>query len=107
MKRANFKGIICAGLLVAAPLVLVGQNPQEPIATVEGQQIYEQDLMSVAGAKLLDLRKQEYNVKREALDSLIRRKLVEAEAKKRGLTVDELLKQEVDSKIPEPSDAEA
>ena len=99
--------LICAGLFVAAPLVTFAQNPQEPIATIEGQPIYEQDLMSVAGPKLLDLRKQEYNAKREALDSIIRRKLFEAEAKKKGLTVDELLKQEVDSKIPEPSDAEA
>src|SRR5262249_61573086 len=43
----------------------------------------------------------------EALDSVIRKKLVQAEAKRKGLSVDELLKQEVDSKIPEPSDAEA
>jgi protein-disulfide isomerase len=103
----KFVFFICAGLFVAAPLVLLGQNSQQPIATVEGQPIYEQDLMSVAGPKLLDLRKQEYQLKRDALDYLIRRKLVDAEAKKKGLTVDELFKQEVDSKIPEPSDAEA
>jgi protein-disulfide isomerase len=105
MKKSSF--LICAGLVVAAALVSLAQNPQDPIATIEGQPIYEQDLMSVAGPRLLDLHKQEYNVKREALDSLIRRKVVEAEAKKKGLTVDELLKQEVDSKIPEPSEAEA
>jgi protein-disulfide isomerase len=98
---------ICAGLFITAPLGLLGQDSGEPISTIEGQPIYEQDLMSVAGPKLLDLRKQEYQVKRDALDSLIRRRLVEAEAKKKGWTVDELLKQEVDSKIPEPSDAEA
>jgi protein-disulfide isomerase len=106
MRKFGF--LIYAGLFFAAPLVSLGQTSQpEPIATIEGQPIYDQDLMSVAGPKLLDLRKQEYNVKRDALESLIRRKLVEAEAKKRGLTIDELLKQEVDSKITEPSDAEA
>lgn len=106
MRKFGF--LIYAGLFFAAPLVSLGQaSKPEPIATVEGQPIYDQDLMSVAGPKLLDLRKQEYNVKRDALESLIRRKLVEAEAKKRGLTIDDLLKQEVDSKIPEPSDAEA
>ena len=103
----KFSFLICAGLVIAAPLVSLAQNPQQPIATVEGQPIYEQDLMSVAGPRLLDLRKQEYQLKRDALDSLIRGKVVEAEAKEKGLTVDELLKQEVDSKIAEPSDDEA
>lgn len=103
----NFRFLTCVGLLLAAPLVLPGQNADEPIATIDGHAVYEQDLMSVAGPKLLELRKQEYQVKRDALDSLIRRKLVEAEAKKKGLTVDALLKEEVDSKILEPSDAEA
>jgi len=103
----KFSFLVCAGLIIAAPLVSLAQNPQQPIATVEGQPIYEQDLMSVAGPRLLDLHKQEYQLKRDALDSLIRRKVVEAEAKKKGLTVDELLKQEVDSKIAEPSDDEA
>ena len=78
-----------------------------PIAIVAGQPIYEQDLMSVTGASLLDLRKQEYKTKKDALNQLIRRKLIEAEAKKKGLSTEELLKQEVDSKIAEPSDDEA
>jgi protein-disulfide isomerase len=93
-------------LVLAAPLILTGQNA-ERIATVEGQPIYEQDLMAVVGQHLLDLRNQEYKVKNDALDTLIRKKLIESEAKKKGLTPEELLKQEVDSKIPEPSDDEA
>lgn len=78
-----------------------------PIATVAGQPIYEQDLLSAAGPSLLDLHKQEYKAKKDALEQLIRKKLVEVEAKKKGLTPEELLKQEVDSKIAEPSDDEA
>ena len=96
-----------AALVLAAPFILVGQNPPEPIATVEGEAIYEQDLLAVAGEHLFDLRNQEYKLKSEALDKIIRKKVVEAEAKKKGLTPDELLKREVDSKIPEPSDDEA
>src|SRR5215472_12560566 len=83
------------------------KRPDGPIAVVAGQPIYEQDLMSVAGPSLLDLHKQEYKTKRDALNQLIRRKLIEAEAKKRGLSTEELLRQEVESKIPEPSDEEA
>lgn len=79
----------------------------EPVAFVAGQAIYEQDLMSVAGPGLLDLRKQEYKLKSDALNQLIRKRLVEVEAKKNGLSSDELLKRDVDSKIPDPSDEEA
>ncbi len=63
--------------------------------------------MSAAGPGLLDLRKQEYKLKSDALNQAIRKKLVEVEAKKKGLSAEELLKQEVDSKIAEPSDDEA
>ena len=52
-----------------------------PIAVVAGHPIYEQDLMSVAGSSLLDLRKQESKLKSDALNQLIRKKLVEVEAK--------------------------
>jgi len=99
--------LICAGLMLSAPLTLSAQDSQKPLATVAGQPIYEQDLMSVAGPGLLDLRKQEYKLKSDALDKVIRKKLIELEAKKRGFSTEELLKQEVDSKISEPSDDEA
>src|SRR5262249_17495983 len=78
-----------------------------PIAVVAGQPIYEQDLMAVAGPSLLDLQKQEYKTKRDALNQLIRKKLIEVDAKKKGVSTKELLKQEVDSKTQEPTDDEA
>ncbi len=98
---------IFAALIQAAPPNLLAQDSQMPIATIEGQPIYEQDLMSVAGPSLLELGKQEYKAKSDALDKLIHKKIVDAEAKKRGLTAEELLKQEADSKIADPSDDEA
>lgn len=98
----------CLGLgAVCYPQGKPQGSSEVPIAIVAGQPIYEQDLMAVAGASLLDLRKQEYKAKNDALNQLIRRKLVEVEAKKRGLSKEDLLKQEVDSKIAEPSDDEA
>jgi protein-disulfide isomerase len=78
-----------------------------PIAVVGGQAIYEQDLLPAIGPNLLDLRKQEYKLKSDALNQAIRKKLIEVEARKKGISSDELMKQEVDSKIPEPSDDEA
>jgi protein-disulfide isomerase len=108
MRNFSFRvTFIGAALLLAAPLMLSAQDSQKPVATVDGQPIYEQELMSVAGPSLLELRNQEYKVTSEALNKLIRKKLVEAQAKKKGLTAEELLKQEVDSKIADPSDDEA
>jgi protein-disulfide isomerase len=61
----------------------------------------------VAGPSLVELRNQEFKVKSDALNQLMRQKLIEAEAKRKGVTAEELLQQEVDSKIAEPSDDEA
>ena len=98
---------VCAALILVAPFRLPAQDSPKPLATVAGQPIYEQDLMSLAGPSLLDLRKQEYKLKSDVLNQAIRNKLVELEAKKKGVTSEELLKQEVDSKVAEPSDDEA
>jgi Protein-disulfide isomerase len=56
--------------------------------------------------QLRSVREQEYQIKRKALDNLISQRILEAEAKKKGLTTDKLLEQEVDSKIPQPTDVE-
>jgi protein-disulfide isomerase len=110
-KRAKVFPLILLSCLALADFCSAQANPQaganEPVAIVAGQSIYQQDLMSVAGPGLLDLRKQEYKLKSDALNQCIRKKLIEVEAKKRGLSTEELLQQEVDSKIVEPSDDEA
>ncbi len=93
--------------LPAATTARAAQDSTKPVATVNGQPIYEGDLMSAAGSRLLSLQNQEYNLKSDALDKLVLKKVVEVEAKKRNLTAEELFEQEVDSKIPEPSDEEA
>lgn len=80
---------------------------ETPVAFVGGEPIYERDLMSIAGPTLIEQRKQEYKTKSDALNQCIRKKLIEAEAKRKGLSSEELLQREVDSKITEPSDDEA
>jgi hypothetical protein len=78
----------------------------EPLATVDGQAITEDDLAPMVQGQLRPLRDQEYQIKKKALDSLIGQKVLEAEAKKKGLATEKLLEQEVDSKVPDPTDAE-
>ncbi len=96
-----------AAFILAVPLIVSAQDPPKPLAIVGGEPIYEKDLMSVAGPSLLDLSKKEFQAKSDALNKLIAKKILEAEAKKRGLSAEDLLKQEVDSKVAEPSDDEA
>jgi len=80
---------------------------KEPVATIAGQPIYEDELQSAVTPKLAQLRNQEYQIKKQALDNLIDEKLIQAEAKKKGVSTDKLLEQEVDAKIGDPTDAEA
>jgi protein-disulfide isomerase len=76
---------------------------KEPVAVVAGQTIYEDDLLPRIQVQL---HKQEYELKSRALESLIDQKLLEAQAKKEGLTVGEVLEQEVDAKVAGPTEAE-
>src|SRR5215472_5545827 len=79
MREFSFRvTFICAALLLTAPVILSAQNSPNPIATLDGHPIYEEELMSVAGPSLLELRNQEYKVKSDALDKLVRKKLIEA-----------------------------
>ena len=62
--------------------------------------------MPQLSAQWRQLRNQEYELKSRALESLIKQKLLEAEAKKMGVPAEKLLDQEVDAKISDPSDSE-
>jgi protein-disulfide isomerase len=78
----------------------------EPVASIAGQPILEDELGPLVEAQLRQLQYQEYEVRRKALDDLISRKLLAARAKEKGCSTEELLRREVDDKLPEPGDAE-
>jgi protein-disulfide isomerase len=78
----------------------------ETLASVGGQPITEDDLLPSVASKLISLRNLEYQMKKQALDNLIDQKLLEAEAKRKGISADKFLEQEVDTKVAEPTDAE-
>jgi protein-disulfide isomerase len=93
------------------PILSLGQSSvppksTSPLATVDGQPVTDEDLAPYVQSQLRPLREQEYQIKKKALDNLIAQRVLEAEAKKKGLTTDKLLEQEVDPKVAEPSEAE-
>src|SRR5712675_2277642 len=104
--------VLCLPLLLALPKASFGQAAPQvgsgvPVATVGGQPITEVELLDTLGPQqAMQLRTQEYEAKSKALDSLIRLKLVQAEAKKRGISPEKLIQQEVEAKVADPTDGE-
>src|SRR5258706_13810809 len=104
--------VLCLPLLLALPKGSFGQAaPQarsgDPVATVAGQPIYEEETQEPLGPQeSMQVRMQDYEAKSKALNSLIRLKLVQAEAKKRSISAEKLIEQEVESKVADPNDGE-
>jgi hypothetical protein len=76
------------------------------LAVIDGQEITEADIDSRIKGQLLQINNQLYNIKKQAVDALIAERLLSQEAAKRGLTSQQLLQQEVVSKINTVSDKE-
>jgi len=92
-------------LCLAIPLAFAGSN--DPVATVAGQPVTEQELVEALGPQqLMQMRTQEYETKSKALENVIRLKLVQVEANKHGISAEKLVEQEIDSKVTEPTDGE-
>lgn len=94
-------------LLVAVPLFAgSAKTAVQPVATIGSAAVTEAELERAVGAKLTRLLTDMYNIRRGVLEELIATRLIEAEAARRQLTVDELLAAEVAGKITEPDTAE-
>jgi protein-disulfide isomerase len=98
-------GCVCLSPFLAAQDKNLSPAP-EPLAVFAGQPIYENQLPASDQVQLQRMMQQVWAVKRRALQTILNQKLVEAEAKKRGLSNEEFLKAEVDPKVAEPSDGE-
>jgi len=111
MARAGRAGRLLAALFAAAflsgPAVAQDKNSpekQEPLAVIGGVPIYEEQLPGSEEAQLQRMMQQVFAVRRRALQTVLSQKLVEAEAKKKGVSVDELIKSEADAKAADPTD---
>src|SRR5688500_19124073 len=83
-------------------------KPADPgaVAMVGEQPITTAEFETLAGSKLFAVRTQEYNQKRALLEEVIDRRLLEKEGKARGISAEELLRVEVESKVPAVTEAE-
>ena len=101
--------LVCAFLLtgvVLAPGALRADATSPVLATVGERSITEAEIENQIKGQMLRLNNQIYSLKKQAVDSIINAHLQEQEAKKRGITRQQLRQQEVTDKTEPVSDAE-
>jgi protein-disulfide isomerase len=108
--------------LAAAILVVAGcqaprppgqaqkQDPAAPVAKISGQNVTSAELDESVKKDLAQLdqqyQEQRYQLRRQALENLLRKRAFEAKAKEKGVTTEELFNKEIADKIPAPSESE-
>lgn len=103
--------LIIASVLVGLAIVAVlitAQTPGEKkaLAEVGGEVITNQEVRDALGFELAQLEEQLYDLKQQKLDELIDEKVLQLEAARRGVTIDELIEAEVNQKVEPISDEE-
>ncbi len=94
-----------AGIALGAfSMPAAGQSDAAVVAEINGRKITATELEQKEADKLLDAKYKYYVVEREALNQFIDGEILEMQAKKEGVTLDELFKRHVSSNIPEPTE---
>ncbi|HBF12468.1 MAG TPA: hypothetical protein DDW49_03615 [Deltaproteobacteria bacterium] len=89
----------------ALPVAAGGSN-SAVLARVNGKEITDAEVTERVKNSLKKLESQIFDIKKRGLDDLVEESLLGEAAKKRNLSIDDLLKEEVDKKIVDPTDAE-
>ncbi len=93
-----------AGWVVALAAAEILSCADRKVATVDGEPIFENELG--LQSQLRQLEQQAYQLRLRALEEAVSRRLLEKAAAAKKLSVEELLRQEVDSRVAEPTPAE-
>jgi protein-disulfide isomerase len=99
--------VIALGLgiaLGAFSIPAMGQNDSNVVAEIGGQKVTTEELEEKEAGKLLQARYKYYLAERDALEQYIDDQLLELQAKKEGISVDELLKRHVSVNVQEPTE---
>lgn len=90
--------------LAALSIPAMAQNDSGIVAEIAGRKVSAEELEYKQAGKLLQAKYKYYLAEREALDQFIDDQLLDLQAKKEGVTVDELLKRHVAINVPEPTE---
>jgi protein-disulfide isomerase/Skp family chaperone for outer membrane proteins len=114
MNRRLHSWGIAIGLLIYGS-VACAQNQSRPVAVVNGENITQDQLDKAVAPELSrierkreqflqGLEREKKKAVEDALEDVVNDRLLEIEAKKRNLTVDQLVRAEVADKVPSPSE---
>ncbi len=106
---------VLATCVVLLTGVACGQGQSKTLAVVNGESITEEQVQKAAATELerLEQKRQQFLITFErdkkgavedALDKLVNDKVLGLEAKKRNITVDQLVQQEVENKVTVPTE---
>lgn len=91
----------------AAPAASVPAHGADAVvAEVGDTRITAGEVDALVRGQLLKVRQQEYELRRQALDTKLNELLLKREAAARGLTVEELVTREINQRVPKPGAAE-
>jgi protein-disulfide isomerase len=85
---------------------LAQSSKGDVVAELNGQPITEEELMVRIKPRLARIEGQLFDIKRDGIDQIIEEKLLDTEAKKKNISVQDLLKKEVTDKVGDPTDKE-
>ncbi len=99
--------LIALGLgmaLCAFPVPGFGQTDSGVVAEIAGHKVTAEELEQKEAGKLLQAKYKYYLAERDALEQFIDDQLLDMQAKKEGVTLDELFKRHVAVHVPEPTE---
>jgi protein-disulfide isomerase len=105
LPRTGWFGGAMLGVCILVSATALGQGApvtSSSAAVFEGQPIYEQEYSKEDQAQLRNMRQQLYAVEMRALHKVLDKRLIEAEAKRKGITVEQLFQTEIVAKVPDP-----
>ena len=91
------------GILISASIA-TGQTDSAAVAEINGQKVTGAQLEQRESGKLLQARYQYYQAQRKALDDFVDEYLLEAEARRENVTVEQLLDLHVKSQVRDPTE---
>ena len=102
-------GLLLTGLLVIFTLqaTLTGQSSaRQPLATVDGVAIGREDVDKLVGSALWPLEDRLYRIQEQAIEALIKQRLLETEAARRKISLQALIDAEVTARAGSVTDEE-
>lgn len=110
MNQHRWKRRILPGLALVLTLSpaspLHANEAQTPLAVLNGKPITENDLAAFDRGQITRMNNQIYLTRKQTLDAYLTEQLLTQEAKKRNMTREQLVTQEITAKVATPTDAE-